>query len=81
MKVRTMPPHCDAMDGPVVAASGAPKPEHRVVLPFVRDGEEGSKAFAAVQKQEGDEAAEIADPLFETVVRVHRAGEERRSRG
>ncbi len=74
--------HCDSMDGPVVKtarralASGDVAP----VLAWVRaqDEPEIRGAFArtlAVRKQ-GGEAAKLADLwFFETLVRVHRAGE------
>lgn len=74
--------HCDSMDGPVVKtaqralASGNVAP----VLAWVRaqDEPEIRSAFArtlAVRKQ-GGEAAKLADVwFFETLVRVHRAGE------
>lgn len=77
-----MAPHCDSMDGPVVTAARQALEGHdvRVVLPFVkREGEaEVVKAFEAAEKarRHGDEAREVADLyFFETVVRIHRAGE------
>jgi hypothetical protein len=70
------------MDGPVVKAAiqALEAGDVEIVLPFVhRDGEgEVREAFAAVReaRKAGEAAAEIADRyLFETVVRVHRAGE------
>jgi hypothetical protein len=77
-----MPPHCDSLDGPVVMAAsralGAGAVD--IVLPFVpEDGEdEIREAFrtALEARQSGGTAREIADRwFFETVVRVHRAGE------
>lgn len=77
-----MPPHCDSLDGPVVTAARAALDAGDVdlVLPYVhRDGEaEVREMFARtlpVRAVDG-EARELADQLFfETVVRVHRAGE------
>jgi hypothetical protein len=74
--------HCDTLDGPVVAAaraaleSGKPAP----VLAWVQPGDEAEvkAAFArslAVRRL-GPEARLLADQaFFETLVRVHRAGE------
>lgn len=77
-----MPPHCDSLDGPVVTAARAALEAGDVdlVLPFVpADGEtEVRDAFALVldARSTGGEAADVADRwFFETVVRVHRAGE------
>src|SRR5512144_3239061 len=77
-----MPPHCDSLDGPVVTAARRAL-EHGdvdLVLPYVPvEGEqEVRQAFDLVRKARdlGPEAREVADRwLFETVVRVHRAGE------
>ena len=78
----SMAPHCDSMDGPVVAAARRALESHDVtaVLPFVkREGEEEIiKAFASAEKarDQGPEAREVADLyFFETAVRIHRAGE------
>jgi Family of unknown function (DUF6448) len=78
----TMPPHCDSLDGPVVTAArrALEAGDVDLVLPFVPvAGEAEVRAmFASVQpvRQLGNEAQEVADRLFfETVVRVHRAGE------
>ena len=77
-----MPPHCDSLDGPVVTAArqalGAGDVD--LVLPFVpEDGEDEVRAMfdACLPVRElGPAAREVADRLFfETVVRVHRAGE------
>jgi len=77
-----MPPHCDSLDGPVVSAArqALEAGDVDLVLPFVpEDGEPEVRAmFAAVQpvRTLGEEAREVADRLFfETVVRIHRAGE------
>ncbi len=77
-----MPPHCDTMDGPVVKAAARALEEKDVglVLPYVpKDGEgEVKRRFASVVelRGQGDQARELADlHFFETVVRLHRAGE------
>lgn len=77
-----MPPHCDSLDGPVVAAARQALEAGNVdlVLPFVpEEGEAEVRAmFGTVQPARvlGDTAREVADRLFfETVVRIHRAGE------
>jgi hypothetical protein len=77
-----MPPHCDALDGPVVRAAREAL-EHEdvdVVLPYVSAAGEAEvrRAFelATKARTQGAEAREVADlHFFETVVRVHRAGE------
>lgn len=77
-----MPPHCDSLDGPVVTAArqALEASDVALVLPFVpADGEEEVRiVFDNVLPVRGlnDAAREVADRLFfETVVRVHRAGE------
>lgn len=77
-----MPPHCDSLDGPVVTAArqALEADDVDLVLPFVpENGEAEVRAvFASVQSVRGLGAAarEVGDRLFfETVVRVHRAGE------
>ena len=77
-----MPPHCDSLDGPVVTAArlALDAADVNLVLPFVpEDGEEEVRAvFDAVlpARALGPEARAVADRLFfETVVRIHRAGE------
>lgn len=75
-----MPPHCDSMDGPVVTAALRALDERNVelVLPFVPEwGEaEVSEAFAKVLPLREGAAREASELyFFETVVRVHRAGE------
>lgn len=77
-----MPPHCDSLDGPVVTAARRSL-EHddvSLVLPYVpADAEhevEDTFARAIKVRGQGAEAREVADRLFfETVVRLHRAGE------
>jgi uncharacterized protein DUF6448 len=77
-----MPPHCDTMDGPVVkaAARALEARDCDVVLPYVPAGAEGEvrRTFDGVLevRDQGDEARDLADRhFFETVVRLHRAGE------
>jgi len=77
-----MPPHCDSLDGPVVRAAARALDAGNValVLPFVpKAGEhEIVAAFGKVvqARQAGAVCREVADRyFFETVVRVHRAGE------
>ncbi|MDH3230354.1 MAG: DUF6448 family protein [Alphaproteobacteria bacterium] len=77
-----MPPHCDSMDGPVVTAARRALEAGNVdlVLPFVpKVGESEvraafTKTFRAAKI--GAEARDVAELyFFETVVRIHRAGE------
>lgn len=77
-----MPPHCDSMDGPVVLAAkrALDARDPSLALPYVKaEGE--SEVLAAFERtiaaHDGNRAAnELADLFFfETVVRVHRAGE------
>ncbi|GAA2108555.1 DUF6448 family protein [Microlunatus panaciterrae] len=77
-----MPPHCDSLDGPVVTAARESLEAGRVdlVLPFVPAQAEAEvrALFDSVLpvRQQGDAARDVADRLFfETVVRLHRAGE------
>lgn len=74
--------HCDSLDGPVVIAakaaldSGNPAP----VLAWVQPADEAAVKEAFQKTREvrklGGKAAELADLwFFETLVRVHRAGE------
>ena len=77
-----MPPHCDSMDGPVVKAAmkALDSRDVNAVLPFVpEEGEaEVTAVFEKVTKSraQSTEAKEVADRyFFETVVRIHRAGE------
>jgi hypothetical protein len=77
-----MPPHCDSLDGPVVKAALRALEAEQVdlVLPYVHvQGEaEVREAFSSVVPLRHDGAAvrSLAERyFFETVVRVHRAGE------
>ncbi|NKQ52356.1 hypothetical protein HFP15_05635 [Amycolatopsis sp. K13G38] len=77
-----MPPHCDSWDGPVVSAArqALDADDVALVLPYVRAESEAEvrAAFDRAMKVRplGSEAREVADRwFFETVVRVHRAGE------
>lgn len=77
-----MPPHCDSMDGPVVTAAkrALEAKDVSIALAFVaKDGEdEVTRAFEAALRIRdlGPSVREVADlHFFETVVRVHRAGE------
>ncbi|MGZ8726062.1 MAG: DUF6448 family protein [Aeromicrobium sp.] len=77
-----MPPHCDSLDGPVVTAArrALEAGDVGVVLPFVpAQGETEVRAMfdAATNVRElNEDARNVADRLFfETVVRIHRAGE------
>jgi hypothetical protein len=74
--------HCDTMDGPVVQAakSALEKKDVTLVLKWVKEeGEAEIKAAFAktlAVRDKGAEARELADQFFfETLVRVHRAGE------
>lgn len=77
-----MPPHCDSMDGPVVTAARRALERHdpRLVLPYVKKAGE-AEVLAAFERTvgalDGNPAANDLAELyfFETVVRVHRAGE------
>ena len=77
-----MPPHCDAMDGPVVKASAKAleAADVGIILPYVhKEGEEeiiGAFEKALAVRKYGAQARELAALyFFETAVRVHRAGE------
>ena len=74
--------HCDALDGPVVEDAKAAITENDVspVLKWVRKEAEAEirEAFAATMKVRAlsDDARKVADThFFETLVRLHRAGE------
>jgi hypothetical protein len=74
--------HCDGMDGPVVTAARKALAENDVnlVLIWVRQQEEQEirRAFDLTQdvRKRGAKSRELADRyFFETLVRVHRAGE------
>jgi hypothetical protein len=77
-----MPPHCDSLDGPVVAAAKKALEAENVnlILPYVpfEGEEEVRRAYDKViqVRKDGALAREVADLyFFETVVRIHRAGE------
>jgi hypothetical protein len=77
-----MPPHCDSLDGPVVKAAIKALDEGNVdlVLPFVKEVDEGEIRTAFMRSMDaraaGPEARAVADLyFFETVVRIHRRGE------
>lgn len=77
-----MPPHCDSMDGPVVTAArrALDGGDVAIVLPYVPADAEAEVGAAFEQvlptRRAGGSAGEIADRwFFETVVRLHRAGE------
>jgi hypothetical protein len=77
-----MPPHCDSLDGPVVSAARRALDDEDVVLvlPYVPADAEGEVrgvfGVAVKARTQGPEAGWIADRhFFETVVRLHRAGE------
>lgn len=74
--------HCDGLDGPVVTVARKALETGKVnlVLPWVRTEDEGEirKTFdqARSVRKLGGEARELADThFFETLVRIHRAGE------
>lgn len=74
--------HCDTMDGPVVAAArvALEKGDITPVLKWIKADAEAEirAAFAQtlVVRAKGPEAKDLADRyFFETLVRVHRAGE------
>lgn len=77
-----MPPHCDSMDGPVVSAGrrALEAKDVNLALAYVSSGGEAEvrDAFDAALRirDHGPEVREVADlHFFETLVRVHRAGE------
>jgi hypothetical protein len=77
-----MPPHCDSLDGPVVTAArkALATGDVGLVLPYVpaTAEDEVRAVFSRVQPLQatGGEAAAVAQQwLFETAVRLHRAGE------
>jgi len=74
--------HCDSLDGPVVVAARAALESGRPdgVLAWVQPADETAIREAFLKTREvrklGPKAAELADTwFFETLVRVHRAGE------
>jgi hypothetical protein len=77
-----MPPHCDTMDGPVVknVRMALEKGDVRLILPWAPKEAEAeiTSAFRSTLEARalGPAAARVADMwFFETVVRLHRAGE------
>ncbi|WP_235733953.1 DUF6448 family protein [Mycolicibacterium austroafricanum] len=78
-----MPPHCDSLDGPVVTAAKAALTDDNVelILPYVPESAEDEVRTAfertrAAQAEGGHYTHEVADLyFFDTVVRLHRAGE------
>lgn len=77
-----VPPHCDSLDGPVVTAARAALEagEVNIVLPFVGPASEDEvrSAFELTLQARSHEGAarDVADLyFFDTVVRLHRAGE------
>lgn len=77
-----MPPHCDSLDGPVVQAAqrALVAGDVTLVLPYVPEAAENEiiDAFDKVMQARRTNAIcrEVADRyFFETVVRLHRAGE------
>lgn len=74
--------HCDTLDGPVVSAARRALDTGNVnlVLPWVQKNDEADirSAFQKARnvRKAGGEAKELADLyFFETLVRIHRAGE------
>lgn len=74
--------HCDTLDGPVVTAARTALETGKLepVLAWVQPGDEAEirHAFASARavRKAGKEPRELADRwFFETLVRVHRAGE------
>lgn len=74
--------HCDGMDGPVVtlARRALEAGNVNLVLPWVREQDEAEIrqgfAHALAVRKLGGQAKDLADRhFFETLVRVHRAGE------
>ena len=74
--------HCDGLDGPVVAAARQALEQNdlNLVLIWVRPADEGDIRAAfnhtIMVRRLGPEARDLADSyFFETLVRVHRAGE------
>jgi hypothetical protein len=77
-----MPPHCDALDGPVVLAAmeALRRGDVFVILPFVDEtGEQEVRdAFSTTMqaREGGGIATDVAERwFFETVVRLHRRAE------
>lgn len=77
-----MPPHCDSLDGPVVAAArlALDADDVALVLPYVPEEAEAEVRAVFDQVTDarvlGGQARAVADRhFFETAVRLHRAGE------
>ena len=77
-----MPPHCDSMDGPVVAAArhALEKENVNLILPYVKASARADVKLAFDKvlraRKAGPAAHEFAHLyFFETAVRLHRAGE------
>src|SRR5689334_21079568 len=77
-----MPPHCDSMDGPVVTAARRALEAHDATIALAYVPEQGEeevrRAFDAALRirDQGPAVRDVADlHFFETLVRVHRAGE------
>ncbi|MBI5422216.1 hypothetical protein HZA44_03725 [Candidatus Peregrinibacteria bacterium] len=77
-----MPPHCDTLDGPIVTMARKALEAGNVdlILPYAQKSGEGEivEAFKKTMeaRKAGGVAREVADLyFFETVVRLHRAGE------
>jgi hypothetical protein len=77
-----MPPHCDSLDGPVVAAAreALRREDVSLVLPYVPAASEveveDAFGLSLKAREQGAEARDVSDRwFFETVVRLHRAGE------
>lgn len=77
-----MPPHCDTLDGPVVVGArlALERKDMGLILPFAPKAAEEDirKSFdrTLAARKLGKEAADVAELwFFETVVRLHRAGE------
>jgi hypothetical protein len=82
LALRPAAAHCDGLDGPVVKAARAAldRGDVRVALAWVQPGDESAlrAAFdrAAAVRKLGAEARALAEHyFFETIVRLHRAGE------
>ncbi|MCE5228482.1 DUF6448 family protein [bacterium] len=82
LMARTAGAHCDTMDGPVVrdAQTALKNGDITPVLKWIRtaDEKEIREMFrkTLIVRTRGDDARELADMyFFETLVRVHRAGE------
>jgi hypothetical protein len=74
--------HCDSLDGPVInlARQSLEKGDVKIILPWVAADKEAEirKAFDLTMavRGKGEKERELADMyFFETLVRVHRAGE------